>query len=66
MPFPGSSLQAQVDSPDTLSIMLEFYLAQDPQTTLHVSLLTSVSPRKNRLNPFLIWSRSPHQPTPRG
>lgn len=66
LPFPGSSLQAQVDRLDALSIMLEFYSAQDPQTTLHVSSLTSVSPRRKPLDLFLIWSRSPHRPTLRG
>lgn len=55
-----------VDHLDALSIMLEFYSAQDPQTTLHVSSFTSVSPRRNPPTPSLIWSRSPHQLTPRG
>lgn len=47
MSFPGSSLQTQADDLDALSILLEFYSAQDPQTTLHVSSLTSVSSRNN-------------------
>ncbi|KAF8559552.1 cyclin-like protein [Imleria badia] len=39
--FSQSELQ---DLSDALSIMLEFYLAQDPQTTLHVASLTLITP----------------------
>jgi len=39
--FSESELQ---DISAALSIMLEFYSAQDPQTTLHVSSLTSITP----------------------
>lgn len=54
------------DGLDALCIMLEFYSAQDPQATLHVSPLTTVSSRHNRPTHCLNWSRSPHQLTPRG
>jgi hypothetical protein len=52
--FSESKLQ---DLSDALSIMLEFYSAQDPQTTLHVSSLTSItppthSPRAKLYEPF--------------
>lgn len=58
---PGSS-----QCVDALSIMLEFYSAQDPQTILHVSSLTSVSSRDNALTQCLIQSRSRLRLTLRG
>lgn len=52
IPCLGSSLQAQIGDLDALSVMLEFYSAQDPQTTVHVSSLTSVSSHNDSLTPI--------------
>lgn len=57
---------AAKSDPDALSIVLEFYAAQDPQTTMHVSSLTSVSCCKISPLTRLTRSRSPHQLTPHG